>query len=186
MESHFEDHPWGQWKFLHTPSDIWQQRNCSDCFKKMFCTESKSQSPNYSTRNLRISSHIHSLIVSSGARVSRFSKKQTEHQSCLQDFLGLTSMLRDALFHFEPWLKLPRLSCQHDSAAAPTPSAHTELLTLVQSLQLITDIPRNFMYEKGTKHSLCITSRSVTNTITSVTSEDGKKNANLINLTINY
>lgn len=134
IKSHFGHHPWSQWKFLYTPSDIWQQRNCSDCLKKMFCTESKSQSPNYSTRNLRISSHILSLSAQGLAQQVQQEANWApaapaglpwSHLNAQKCPVPLWTSIKAAQAELSGWL----------SSSTDTQSS-TELLARVQSLQL--------------------------------------------------
>lgn len=62
------------------------------------------------------------------------------------------------------------------SSSSTIPSAHAELLSLLcRGHSCITDLLRKFLWDKGTKHGLCITPRSITKPVTSITSEDWKK-----------
>lgn len=130
-------HPWSQWRFVYIPSNIWQQRNSSDCFKEMFCTESKRQSPNYSSRNLRISSQVLSLTVSSEAGTAGSTRSKLSASSACRTASVLPQRSERCPVPLWTLAQAAWLSCQHDSAAAAAiPRLHTELLNLVQSLQL--------------------------------------------------
>lgn len=149
----------------------------------MFCTESKSQSPNYSTRNLRTSSHILSLTVSSeaGTAGSARSKLSTSRAcrislvlpQCSEMPCTLWTLIKAAQAELSAWLS--------SSSSSTISRAHTELLSLLcRGHSCITDLLRNFLWDKGTKHGLCITPRSITKTSYLNYIWGLKKNANFL------
>lgn len=67
------------------------------------------------------------------------------------------------------------------SSSSTISSAHTELLSLLcRGHSCITDLLRNFLWDKGTKHGLCITPRPITKTSYLNYIWGLKKNANFL------